>query len=83
MMNIALLNSNSTNPIIVLLIILGLAGVIALAAFVVYRLLHPKLKKEDETDENKILQEELDRVLQPVEDEELKKQIEDYNESDE
>lgn len=78
-----ILAANSTNPIIVLLIILGIAGVIAIAAFVVYRLLHPKLKKEEETNEEKILQEELDRVLEPVEDEDIKKQIEDYKEDEE
>lgn len=78
-----ILAANSTNPIIVLLIILGIAGVIAIAAFVVYRLLHPKLKKEEETNEEKILQEELNRVLEPVEDEDIKKQIEDYKEDEE
>ena len=78
-----ILAANSTNPIIVLLIILGIAGVIAIAAFVVYRLLHPKLKKEEETNEEKILQEELNRVLEPVDDEDIKKQIEDYKEDEE
>lgn len=81
-MNIITLASNTTNPIIVLLIILGIAGIIAIAAYIVYRLLHPKLKKEEEIDESKLLQEELDRVLENVEDEDIKKQIEQYKEDE-
>ena len=81
-MNIIALASNTTNPIIVLLIILGIAGIIAIAAYIVYRLLHPKLKKEEEIDESKLLQEELDRVLENVEDEDIKKQIEQYKEDE-
>lgn len=73
----------TTNPVIVLLIIIGIAAVIALAAYIVYKLLHPKLKKDIEVDEDTALREELDRVLEPVEDEDIKKQIEDYKEDDE
>lgn len=71
----------TTNPAIILLIIIGIAAFIALAAYIVYKLLHPKLKKE-EVDEEKVLREELDRVLEPVEDEELKQQIENYKEDE-
>lgn len=81
-MNMINLAANGQNPVIVLLIILGIAGVIAIAAYVVYRLLHPKLKKDEEVDEQKVLQEELDRVLETVEDEDLKKQIESYKEDE-
>lgn len=73
----------TTNPAIILLIIIGIAAVIALAAYIVYKILHPKLKKDEEIDEEKVLHEELDRVLEPIEDEELKKQIEDYKEDEE
>ena len=72
----------SSNPVVILLIIIGIAAVIALAAYIVYKLLHPKLKKDEEVDESKMLREELDRVLEPVEDEELKKQIEAYKEDE-
>ena len=67
----------------VMIILTLIAAVIALAAYIVYKILHPKLKKDEEIDEEKVLQEELDRVLEPIEDEELKKQIEDYKEDEE
>lgn len=76
-----LFDNVTTNPAIILLIIIGIAAIIALAAYIVYKLLHPKLKKE-EVDEEKVLREELDRVLEPVEDEELKQQIENYKEDE-
>lgn len=76
-----LFDNVTTNPAIILLIIICIAAIIALAAYIVYKLLHPKLKKE-EVDEEKVLREELDRVLEPVEDEELKQQIENYKEDE-
>lgn len=47
--------------LIIFLIILGAAGLIALVAFIIHRLMHPKLK-EDKKDEQEIVKEELDRV---------------------
>ena len=67
------------------IIILSVAAIIAIVAFVIYRLLHPKLKSDQPTEEQKeqFLQEELDRYLKPVEDEETAKQISEYKEDDE
>ena len=67
--------------IIILLVILGVAGAIALLAFIIYRVLRPKLKEEKPSDEQ-ILQDEMNRVLQDVEDPETAKQISDYKEDE-
>ena len=67
--------------IIILLVILGVAGAIALLAFIIYRVLRPKLKEEKPSDEQ-ILQDEMNRVLQDVEDPEAAKQIINYKEDE-
>ncbi len=70
-------------PVFVFLIVLGAFAVIAIIAFVIYRLLRPKLKDQDnKKTEDDYVQEELDRVLQPVEDEKVSKQIQDYKQND-
>ncbi len=71
-------------PIIILLIVVGAFALIAIVAFVIYRLLRPKLKddgKEQKTEQD-YAKEELDRILQPVEDESVAKEISDYRQND-
>ena len=69
--------------IITLIAILATAGVIAIVAFIIHRVMHPKLKTDDEKpSEDQIMQEELDRVLQPVEDEETAKEISEYKDEE-
>ena len=53
--------------VLILLIVVGFTAVIAIIAFIIYRLLRPKLKEEKPSEEE-ILQDELNRVLQTVED---------------
>ena len=68
----------------VFLIVFGAALVIALIAFLIYLLLlRPKLKKDDKPTEEQILREEMDRVLQPIDDEETAKAVEQYKDEDE
>ena len=69
------------NPVIVFLIVLGVTAVVALVAFIIYRSLRPKLK-EDKPSEEEILQDEMNRVLQDVEDEETANQISEYKEDE-
>ena len=70
--------------IIIFLVVLGFFALIAIVAFIIHRLLRPKLKdKEDEEQKEKdYTQEELDRVLQPVEDEKVSREIQEYKQSD-
>ena len=72
------------NPIIILLIVIGAFALIAIVAFVIYRLLRPKLKDEnkEQKTEQDYAKEELDRILQPVEDEETAKEISNYRQDD-
>ena len=69
------------NPVIVFVIILAVTAVVALVAFILYRILRPRLK-EDKPSEEQILQDEMKRVLQDVEDEEVAKQINDYKDDE-
>lgn len=66
----------------IFLIVLGFFALIAIVAYIIHRILRPRLKDEDKNDEKKNAQEELDRILQPVEDDELSKQIQDYKEDE-
>ena len=69
------------HPIVILLIVLGVAAIIALVAYIIYRLLRPKLKEEKPSEEE-ILQDEMNRVLQDDEDPEAAKQISNYKEDE-
>ena len=69
------------NPVIVFVIILTVTAVVALVAFILYRILRPRLK-EDKPSEEQILQDEMNRVLQDVEDENVAKQISDYKDDE-
>lgn len=65
------------------IIIIGIAAAIAIVAFIVYKILNPKLK-EDAPTEEEILNEEMTRLLTPIDDAETAKQISEYkNEEDE
>ena len=61
--------------------VLAVAGIIALVAYILFRVLRPRLKDEKPSEEQ-ILQDEMKRVLQDVEDEEVAKQISDYKEDE-
>ena len=69
------------NPVIVFLIVLGVTAVVALVAFIIYRTLRPRLKEEKPSEEE-ILEDEMKRVLQDVEDAEVAEQISNYKEDE-
>ena len=71
----------ANNPVIIFFIVLGVVAVVALVAFIIYRTIRPKLKEEKPSEEE-ILQDEMKRVLQDVEDEEVAKQISDYKDDE-
>ena len=70
--------------LVILLIILGVTGLIALVTFIVYRRLHPKLKDEQDKkpSEEQILDEEMSRILKPVDDEDVAKEISAYKDDE-
>ena len=69
------------DALLIFLIILAVTGVIALVAFIIYRTLRPRLKEEKPSEEE-ILEDEMKRVLQDVEDEDVAKQISDYKDDE-
>lgn len=76
--------ADGKDNIIIFAIVIGAFAAIAIVAFVIYRLLRPKLKDEnkEQKTEKDYAQEELDRILQPVEDESVAKEIQDYRQND-
>ena len=59
-------------------IIIGVIAVIALVAFIIYRLTHPKLKADDKPEEKQIVEEELNRILKPIDDDDVAQQVNEY-----
>ena len=55
----------------------GAFGLIVLAIIIVKKFVKPLQIKKPEMKEEEMVQEELDRILVPVEDEEIKKQMDD------
>ncbi len=66
----------------IFLVVLAVVVVVAGVAFLLYLYLKPKLKKDDKPTEEQILHEEMDRVLQPIDDEETAKAVEQYKDED-
>ena len=69
------------SQLLVFIIIIAATAVVALLAFILYRILRPRLK-EDKPSEEQILEDEMKRVLQDVEDENVAKQISDYKDDE-
>ena len=76
------LANNEMLPILILVIIVAAFALIALIAFFIHRMLHPKFKDEDKVDEKEAAKENLDRILEDVEDKETAEQIANYHEDD-
>ncbi len=74
--------ANNSSPIIILLVILGVMVLIAALSYIIYRISHPRLK-EDKPSQESVIKEEMDRRLQPIEDEKVAKEIEQYKEEEE
>ena len=66
----------------IFLIVIAFFAVVAIVAYVIHKILRPKLKDEEKNDEQKNAQEELDRILQPVEDDKVSEEIQNYKEDD-
>lgn len=73
--------NDAINSLIIMAAIIGAAAVIGLVSFIIYKRMNPKLK-EDEKTEKDYAREELDRILQPIEDEETANAVNEYKEED-
>lgn len=63
------------------IVIISIAAVIGIVSFSIYKFLNPKLK-EQKPSEEEMLKEELDRVLEPIKDEEAAKEVSKYQEKE-
>lgn len=68
---------------LVFVIVIGVALAIGLVALLIYLYMRPKLKRDDKPTEEQIAQEEMNRILQPIEDEETAKAVEEYRDEEE
>ena len=71
-----------STDLLVFLIVLAAVVVIAVIAFFIYLYLRPKLKVDDKPTEEQIADEEVKRVLQPIEDEKLANEVKNYKDED-
>lgn len=69
--------------LIIFLVVIGAAAAIAIVAFLIYLYLKPKLKKDEKPTDEQIVQEEMDRILKPIDDEETAKAVQEYKDEDE
>ena len=69
------------SSVLILIIVISVTAIIALLAFILYRVLRPRLKEEKPSEEE-ILEDEMKRVLQDVEDEEVAEQISNYKDDE-
>ena len=64
-------------------IILGSIAAIALVAFLLYLYIKPKLKVDDKPTEEQLVEEEMNRILKPIEDDETAKAVSEYKDNEE
>lgn len=69
------LADNNLLPLWIILGLLGFFGLIIIIIIIVKRHVAPLQIKKDNLTEEEAIQEELDRILVPIEDEEVKKQM--------
>ena len=69
-------------PFLIVIILVAFFGLIVLGVIIVKRFVKPLQINKPEIKEEDAIQEELDRVLVPVEDEEIKKQMEEAAKKD-
>ena len=67
--------------LLIFIIVVAVTAVVALLAFILYRVLRPRLKEEKPSEEE-ILEDEMKRVLQDVEDEDVARQINNYSDDE-
>ena len=72
-----ILSKTDFPPILIVLILVAFFGLIVLGVILVKRYVKPLQIDKPEIKEEDAIQEELDRILVPVEDEDIKKQMDD------
>lgn len=70
-------------PVGIFFIVIGGVAFIALLAFILFRILRPKLKQDEKPSEEELVKEEMNRILKPIEDDETAKAVSEYKDEDE
>ncbi len=73
---------DGVNGLVIVLILVAFFGLIVLGVILVKKFVKPLQIDKPDLKEDEVVQEELDRILVPVEDEEIKKQMEDAAKKD-
>ena len=82
-MNMYILADAGINtPVLVFLIVLGAVALIAIFAFLLRLYLRPKLKSDDKPTEDQVLEEEMNRLLKPIDDDDTAQAVSEYKEED-
>ena len=73
---------DGVNGLVIVLILVAFFGLIVLGVILVKKFVKPLQIDKPDLKEDEVVQEELDRILVPVEDEEIKKQMEEAAKKD-
>ena len=74
--------ANDIHPALIIIILVAFFGLIVLAVILVKKFVKPLQINKPEINEEEALKEELDRVLVPIEDEEIQKQMDEAAKKD-
>ena len=69
-------------PVGIFFIVIGGVAFIALVAFILFRILRPKLKLDEKPSEEELVEEEMNRILKPIEDDETAKAVSEYKDEE-
>ena len=69
-------------PVGVFFIVLGSVAFIALLAFLLYLYIRPKLKIDDKPSDEQLLEEEMNRLLKPIDDDDTAKAVSEYKDEE-
>ena len=81
-MNMKIFDNTNFPPFLIIIILVAFFGLIVLGVILVKKFVKPLQIDKPEIKEEDAVQEELDRVLVPIEDEEIKKQMDDAAKND-
>ena len=70
------------SPVGVFFIVVGGVAFIALVAVILFRILRPKLKLDEKPSEEELVEEEMNRILKPIEDDETAKAVSEYKDEE-
>ena len=69
--------------LMVFLIVLGVAAFLAIVAFLIRLYIRPKLKIDDKPTEEQIAEEEMNRILKPIDDDQTAEAVQEYKDEEE